>query len=111
MPIEQIIGATNLRESTTFHGCEVTQSDDLAGVFNMENQMLGKNQNDLMNNQPICNFLEAVHIEQHPEDVQRVDTSTALDLEMARDKAEKSIVDAEHFRAMLEQPPPNRYEY
>ena len=50
----------------------------------------------------INEFVEAVHSEQHPEDDTRRREST--DLEQARNRAERAVVDAEKFRAMVEQP-------
>ena len=58
-------------------------------------------------NQDISNFVETVRQNQHPEDTRRIDTS-ALELEQARLRADKNIVDAERFKATVEQPPAGR---
>ena len=48
---------------------------------------------------------ETVHLNQHPEDrVPRRSDVNALELEEAQKKAEKVLVDAEKFKAMVEQP-------
>ena len=51
----------------------------------------------------VTNFVEAVRIQQHPEDKRKSDVS-AVGLAQAQDKAEKTIIEAEKFRAHLEPP-------
>ena len=64
---------------------------------------------NLTNLQLVSNFVDAVRLEQHPQDADR-DRSrrksdyTAVDLETAQEKADRAIIEAEKFRATVEPP-------
>ena len=62
-----------------------------------------------MNNQKVNNFVEAVRMENHPNDLvkdqqKRNSMNGAAELQLAQQKAERTIIEAEKFRAVVEQP-------
>ena len=75
------------------------------------NQIIQSEQQEGFNSKlnDITDFVEAVRIQQHLEDAERgnfrmrTDTA-ALELQEVQQKAEKSIIDAERFKALVEQP-------
>ena len=55
-------------------------------------------------NSQISNFVETVRLEQHPDDLMNRQDTGVLELEQARDKGDKTILEAEKFRAKVDIP-------
>ena len=101
----------NSQQSVENMGIQLRQSNGLYTEEFCSQQPIGQGfllQQNNLNENLVSDFVEAVRIEEHPKDYKspqrRKSDNAALGLQQAQDKAQRTVVEAEKFRAQAEAP-------
>ena len=106
MPVGVINTALSFGEETDPR--VIQQNDHTEEITQDLNNLMRTSDVNASNRSNVQNFVEAVRMQDHPEDIQsRRRLGNQEELEMARNKAEKTILEAEKFHAVVEPPPGN----